>query len=65
MARAQDYPIHMGGLFRCCIQTISESLAEVSPGQTLHCRWCGEVVRLGDDQAWRWVSPQDGVTSGG
>lgn len=49
-------PIRMGGLMRCCIQTIREREQPGTEGETQPCRWCTSTSRFRDG-AWEWISP--------
>lgn len=42
-------PIHIGGLFRCCIATLTDYDGPEAEGTVVSCRWCQTemVVRDG------------------
>lgn len=52
--RANERRIRIGGLMRCCLQTISECTAIVGPGSVLSCRFCSDSMRVARDGVWEW-----------
>ena len=50
--------IAVGGLMRCCTETLRSHLNETNDknphGTVVHCNWCREAMRLGDDDVWQW-----------
>lgn len=53
--------IRIGGLFRCCTATVSETMAERTArggpkeGERLTCRYCKKETMVYRDGAWEWV----------
>lgn len=55
-ARAgKSYMVNTGGLFRCCIDTITHDIQARKAGDTLTCPHCKDEVVLGSDEVWRWA----------
>lgn len=46
-------PIRIGGLMRCCTQTIRERDKPGTEGEKQPCRWCSSGARFRDG-AWEW-----------
>lgn len=48
--------IYIGGLMRCCTQTLREAMAKATElpkeGDTLSCQWCKNGMVYTD--GWRW-----------
>lgn len=60
----EAHGINIGGLFRCCVATISEHElehpGEAKDGDRLPCKYhpeTGDVAVL-DGDVWRWVGPE-------
>ena len=53
--KGNECGVYIGGLFRCCIQSISEDEKQRKPGDILVCKYCkkGEMI-LGEDMHWKW-----------
>jgi hypothetical protein len=48
--KVEDLRIFIGGLFRCCIQTLDENLKkELEDGDLLYCAYCGSPMKRIDD----------------
>lgn len=56
---ANERSIHIGGLMRCCIQTIRESEEPTTIGDTLRCRYGATVMQVSPDGNWRWAPELD------
>jgi len=50
--------VHHGGLFRCCLLSISKWIEQHKDEPVrrclVPCAYCLEKVRLHDDGVWRW-----------
>jgi hypothetical protein len=51
-------PFRLGGLMRCCAQTLIEYQGEEKEGTVISCTWCSSklVVR---DGAWEWQREEE------
>lgn len=58
--------IHHGGLFRCCLASISDYLSQretCRTGDVLITSCCREQVRLDEGGVWRWL-PSEATVEG-
>jgi len=46
-------PLHIGGLFRCCIATFSDYDGADAEGMVIGCRWC-QTEMLVRDGVWQF-----------
>ena len=55
MVKASDYPIRHGGLFRCCIKTITDTELDAEPEEEhiLKCNECSALIVL-HKGFWQW-----------
>lgn len=58
------YKLRHGGLFRCCIASLDEHMAQANAepkeGDTLRCRYCkDEYGMIFHDGAWQWAKPRE------
>jgi hypothetical protein len=46
-------PLRLGGVMRCCIETLSTTPVTEEEGEILKCKWCSSslIVRNG---VWEW-----------
>ncbi len=63
MKLAGNYPIKQGGLWRCCIQTIMDTVFESPPeeGHKIECKQCRGWIQL-HESFWQWA-PDDSLMS--
>jgi hypothetical protein len=49
--------VRIGGLMRCCIESLSDAPAEPNEGDTFRCKWCSdEAGMVFRDGAWQWAA---------
>lgn len=54
---AMTKPIRIGGLMRCCIESLNDAPAEPAEGETFRCKWChDEAGMVFRDGAWQWAA---------
>lgn len=58
----EDALVDIGGLYRCCVESINEWIAEapkasVHPGEKFACRHCGGGLIVTKAGTVRWDSP--------
>jgi hypothetical protein len=55
---AQEYNVHIGGLFRCCLASIDEAMLEATippkEGDTHTCKYCKKETMVFENNCWRW-----------
>lgn len=54
---ANERFIRIGGLMRCCVATVQESLEPTVPGTVMDCKYehpGNENLRVADDGIWEW-----------
>ena len=49
----RQLPLRIGGVMRCCLVTLNESLVTEHEGDLLPCRYCKSRLRVRDG-AWEW-----------
>lgn len=52
----RDWPVRIGGLMRCCTETLRVDAGWAKEGQVLACLYCSHSMRLRDG-AWEWNRP--------
>lgn len=62
--KANEYPLNHGGVFRCCIASLSEDETEAVEGDTRICKYCKSPdggLKL-TNGVWAWdkqtISPE-------
>lgn len=48
-----EWPVRIGGLMRCCTETLRVSAEWAKEGQVVACLYCPDSMRLRDG-AWEW-----------
>lgn len=55
-------PLYIGGLLRCCVETLRTTETRDEDGETLTCRHCKKETMRFDGRAahpgWRWVGAE-------
>lgn len=51
-------PIKIGGLMRCCIETLQERTEPGAEGEEQPCKHCSSAAVL-DGGAWRWIGYEE------
>ena len=54
--------VRIGGLYRCCLETLEESNPFGIEGDEISCVYCGDYMRF-NDGAWEWSGPWEGAAS--
>ena len=57
---ANERSIAIGGLMRCCTQTIRDSETYTVPGDTMDCPHCSSTMLVRPDGVWEWVWERTG-----
>jgi hypothetical protein len=57
----RNLPLRLGGVMRCCIETLDTTEVEEKEGDVLPCKYCRSrlIVR---DGAWEWDSKYERTT---
>ena len=50
-------PVRIGGLMRCCLETLAEYEGPEDEGTELTCRYEHIVRMVVRDGVWQWVGP--------
>lgn len=57
----EPFRVRIGGLFRCCMQTLDVKAAEGSlkgeEGERVTCLYCKKETMVFHDGAYQWVGP--------
>jgi hypothetical protein len=48
-----NLPLRIGGVMRCCIETLNTTPVTENEGDILPCKWCSSSLRVRDG-AWEW-----------
>jgi hypothetical protein len=56
---ADEWPIHPGGLMRCCIETIVNCTELKDVGNTLDCKYEHKPTMVLHADGWHWNAPPD------
>jgi hypothetical protein len=48
-----EWPVRIGGLMRCCTETLRVDAGWAKEGQVINCLYCPSAMRLRDG-AWEW-----------
>jgi len=51
--RLRQLPLRIGGVMRCCIETLNTTPVSENDGDVLPCRYCKSQLRVRDG-AWEW-----------
>ncbi len=46
-------PLRIGGVMRCCLETLETTAVEEKEGDILPCKYCKSSLRVRDG-AWEW-----------
>jgi hypothetical protein len=52
----RELPLRIGGVMRCCIETLDTALVTEVEGEILSCKYCDSSLRIRDG-AWEWNQP--------
>lgn len=52
-AHPRKLPLRIGGVMRCCVETLNTTPVIESEGDVLPCRYCSSRLRVRDG-AWEW-----------
>jgi hypothetical protein len=49
----RQLPLRIGGVMRCCVETLNTTPVVENEGDVLPCRYCSSRLRV-RDEAWEW-----------
>lgn len=59
--KANERHVAIGGLMRCCTQSIAENETETEVGSVMTCKWCSGGMCVEGDGVWHWDHPKDSL----
>lgn len=49
-----DRDLRLGGVMRCCVQTMEDYTGPEKIGTVLPCKWCKQSLIIASDGVWEW-----------